>query len=121
MQVDAHKTTQKTQILIQEMSNLSYALGNKVILTDGREGVILWKGKEIYGLVITKGEGKGDGLFEGKRYFSTDENKAAFIKENLIEKEKEDIRYIQALRSKVKVMKERDSLRKEVSIIPPFF
>ncbi len=44
--------------------SIAYTVGNKVVLSDRREGIIIWKGlakdSSKYGLVITK----GDGLFE---------------------------------------------------------
>ncbi len=69
---------------------MSYSIGDKVVLNDKREGVIVYIGKvekkkgTHYGLILTKGKGDGDGSIGKRRYFTTSKGKGAFVTKSVI-------------------------------------
>ncbi len=79
-----------------------YGVGNSVILTDGREGIIIRIRKRggDYGVIITKGENS----YEGGSNLTCD-----YFGQSEIAKEKEDA-------TKSKLISERNALLKEVGL-----
>ncbi len=69
---------------------MSYSIGDKLVLNDNRQGVIVYMGSiqrkkgTYYGLILTKGKGDVDGSIGMRRYFRCRKGEGAFVKKSEI-------------------------------------